>query len=359
MTHLDLFSGIGGFALAAKWAGFQTVQFVEIDAYCQKVLAKNFPGVPIHDDVRTFRGDGIGGVDLLTGGFPCQDVSDAGLRAGIEGERSGLWTELHRAISEIRPRFVVVENVTGLLRRGMGKVLGDLSEIGYDAEWSTVSACSMGAPHSRERVFIICYPARCDYRTEFTRSQAAPVRERWLPEFKRGHWWDSEPGVCRVADGIPSELDCIRGIEDDQKRGAKSESEARFLIWQILREMWLNREVATASPDIYAERLRDYLPEVSHARPQSNWFMGQGYEEDEELRDLWTAFCAQSFQEAQDLQSCLLERIRQTERKQTLARKHRLDRLRGLGNAIVPQVAYPILQVIADELNVEASRQAR
>lgn len=158
MTHIDTFSGIGAFALAARWAGIETVQFVEIDPFCQKVLAKNFPETPIHGDMRTFNGKPFrGGCDILTGGFPCQDISIAGKGAGITGARSGLWKELCRVTDEVRPRFLVVENVAELLRRGMGAVLGDLSEIGYDAEWDVIQSAAVGAPHKRERVFIVAY----------------------------------------------------------------------------------------------------------------------------------------------------------------------------------------------------------
>lgn len=156
---LDLFAGIGGFSLAAHWMGWTTEAFVERNEYAQRVLAKNFSGVPIYDDVREYTG-GRGTADIVCGGFPCQDISTAGQGIGIEGERSGLWKEMFRIISEIRPQFVVVENVAALLGRGMGVVLGNLSEIRYDAEWRVFSACELGFPHARERVFIVAYPER-------------------------------------------------------------------------------------------------------------------------------------------------------------------------------------------------------
>lgn len=160
---LDLFSGIGGFSLGLERSGgFETVAFCEIEPYCRKVLAKHWPGVKQYDDVRTLtadtlRRDGIA-VDVICGGFPCQDLSRAGTGAGLAGERSGLWREYARLIGEIRPRFVLVENVATLLDNGMGTVLGDLAGIRYDAEWSTLSACAVGAPHMRQRVFIVAYP---------------------------------------------------------------------------------------------------------------------------------------------------------------------------------------------------------
>ena len=170
---LDLFSGIGGFSLGLeRTGGFETVAFCEIEDYPRRVLAKHWPGVPCYDDVRTLtadalRRDGIA-VDVICGGFPCQDVSFAGKRAGLEGARSGLWREYARLIGELRPRFVIVENVPGLLNLGMGAVLGDLASLGYDATWDCIPASAVGAPHRRDRVWIIAnargqqHQSRCD-----------------------------------------------------------------------------------------------------------------------------------------------------------------------------------------------------
>jgi DNA (cytosine-5)-methyltransferase 1 len=163
MNVLDLFSGIGGFSLGLEAAGFQTAAFCEIEDYPRKVLAKHWPGVPIYDDVRTLTAerlirDGVGGIDIICGGFPCQDISTAGKGAGIEGERSGLWSEIARLIGELRPRYAIMENVSALLGRGLDKVLGDLAALGYDAEWHCIPASELGAHHHRDRVWIIAYP---------------------------------------------------------------------------------------------------------------------------------------------------------------------------------------------------------
>jgi DNA-cytosine methyltransferase len=160
---LDLFSGLGAFSLGLERAGMQTVAFCEIDPYCRKILNKHWPDVPCYEDVRTLTvgrlaADGIADIDVICGGFPCQDVSRAGTGDGLDGERSGLWFEYARLIGEIRPRFAVVENVAALLDDGMGRVLGSLASLRYDAEWSVVSACAMGAPHMRRRVFLVAYP---------------------------------------------------------------------------------------------------------------------------------------------------------------------------------------------------------
>lgn len=140
----------------------RTAAFCEADEYCRRVLKHHWPRVPVYDDVRAVTADRLAAdgieVDAIAGGFPCQDISFAGFGAGIEGERSGLWSEFARLIGELRPRIVLVENVAALLDRGIGVVLGDLARIGYDAEWSVVSACSVGAPHVRRRVFVVAYP---------------------------------------------------------------------------------------------------------------------------------------------------------------------------------------------------------
>jgi DNA (cytosine-5)-methyltransferase 1 len=162
MRHLDLFSGIGGFALAARNVGWQTFQFVEIEPYCQKVLAKNFPGVPIHDDITTYQA-GPGSADIITAGWPCQDISNMGTRLGLEGDRSGLWYEAARVIGDVRPRVVVLENVTALLTRWMDIVLGNLAEIGYDCEWHCIPAAAVGAPHRRDRSGLLPTPTAQDY----------------------------------------------------------------------------------------------------------------------------------------------------------------------------------------------------
>lgn len=156
LRHLDLFSGIGGFAVAAQQVGgIETKQFVEIDPYCQRVLAKRFPGVVIHGDIKTYTAN-LGDFDLISLGFPCQDVSLAGKGKGIkEGTRSGLFYEAIRIIRVVRPQYVVVENTPGLLSNGMGVVLGELSSLGFDAEWDVVSCADVGGVHRRHRVWLV------------------------------------------------------------------------------------------------------------------------------------------------------------------------------------------------------------
>jgi len=157
VTFGSLFAGIGGFDLGLERAGMTCSWQVEIDPYARRVLEKHWPNVRRWDDVRTFPPNGEWGVDLICGGFPCQDISNAGKRAGINGRRSGLWSEYARIVGVLRPRYVLVENVAALLGRGMGRVLGDLSSLGYDAEWEVIPASAVGAPHVRERVWLLAY----------------------------------------------------------------------------------------------------------------------------------------------------------------------------------------------------------
>ena len=156
---LDTFAGIGGFSYAATKlvGGYRTTQFIEIDPFCQKILKKHFPFTPIHDDIRTFTAI-PGQYDVICGGFPCQSISVAGNRAGItEESRSGIFYELMRVIRMVRPRFVVFENVAAILNNGLDIVLGELSQAGYDAEWSVISASSLGACHRRSRWWCVAY----------------------------------------------------------------------------------------------------------------------------------------------------------------------------------------------------------
>ena len=155
----SLFSGAGLCDLGFSWAGLHHQFFCEIDPFCRSILMRHWPGTSIYNDVACLNGADLPQVDVLAGGFPCQDVSAAGSRAGIKtGTRSGLWYEFRRIIEESRPKYVIIENVRGLLSLGVEIVLQDLAGLGYDAEWEVLSAAACGAPHRRERVFIVAYP---------------------------------------------------------------------------------------------------------------------------------------------------------------------------------------------------------
>lgn len=282
LTVGSLFAGIGGFDLGLERAGMRTVWFCEQDPFCQRVLAKHWPGVPCHPDVRALvadaesvgqresqdveaRSNGIAGpagqrsplpvsvpyVDVLCGGFPCQDLSYAGRGAGIEGSRSGLWGEFARLIGELRPRYVLVENVPALTTRGFDRVLADLAACGFDAEWDHLPASAFGAPHRRDRIWIVAYPSRdgagqsasagsvgeragaggqpsgtgdvADTDEQGEHRGGSRNRRRnesphggdgrgvW-PDDQASGWWESEPDVGRVANGIPNRVDRLRAL---------------------------------------------------------------------------------------------------------------------------------------------------
>jgi DNA (cytosine-5)-methyltransferase 1 len=179
MTIGSLFAGVGVLELGLEWAGVgHTVWQVESDPYCRSVLQTRWPNARRFDDVRDCTATNLPPIDLLCGGFPCQDISNAGKRAGIGGERSGLWSEFARIIRELGPRYVVVENVSALLVRGLDRVLGDLAAAGYDAEWDVLSAADVGAPHLRRRVFLIAW--RADAAISGVESQRVPTERRQL-----------------------------------------------------------------------------------------------------------------------------------------------------------------------------------
>lgn len=212
MRVLDLFSGIGGFSLGLERAGMKTVAFCEIEPFCQRVLRKHWPEVPIYDDVRklsadALRRDGIA-VDVICGGFPCQDVSIANVAGkGLGGDRSGLWFEYHRIIREIRPRYVLIENVAELLNRGMGDVLGSLAQVGFDAEWRVLRGLDVGLPFIGERVWIVATPCGegRERRFEYLRSlgiEATPPAERRDKAIRARCELEADLHCIRADDGL-------------------------------------------------------------------------------------------------------------------------------------------------------------
>lgn len=233
MDFISLFTGIGGLDLGLERAGMNCVAQVEIDEFCQKVLTKHWPNVPKFKDVINANKKNLPTANLICGGFPCQDVSIVGKRKGLKGKRSTLWTEFHRIVCEVRPEWVVIENVRGLLSSDNGqfftKILRDLAASGYDAEWRLISASDMGAPHLRERIIIIAYP--------YGKFGSFGVFDRYSEEIatrnkgteKWGKDWSilemaSEPvgilrqrqaefstsPLVRMVDGIPDVLDRLR-----------------------------------------------------------------------------------------------------------------------------------------------------
>ena len=251
MRVLDLFSGIGGFSLGLERAKMETVAFCEIDAKARLVLKKHWPEVPIYEDVSTLKGSDLHDIDVICGGSPCQDISLAGKGAGLEGERSGLWFQFHRLIKEIRPRYAIIENVSALRSRGLDQVLRSLFEIGYDAEWHCIPASAVGAPHRRDRIWIVAYPSSGERETgaeeqgvlrplprdgsvndnlggrsathpidvshpvfaglEGQRNLTSRISEK-LKDPSYSSWWSIEPDVGRVAHGVPKRVDRLKQL---------------------------------------------------------------------------------------------------------------------------------------------------
>ena len=267
MNELALFAGAGGGILGGKLLGWRTVCAVEINPYAASLLVarqndKILPPFPIWDDVSTFDGKPWRGiVDVVSGGFPCQDISVAGKGAGITGTRSGLWKEMARIIGEVRPKFAYLENSPMLIKRGLTTVLSDLAEMGYDARWSIMAASDVGAPHKRKRIWILGYTnnngfalsemfrsinARSDSSKTESVKACKSEGSNWQQSFvadtisnsKAGlssrkktrlaiigcsskyscsnRWWEAEPEVGRVADGVAARMDRLKALGNGQ-----------------------------------------------------------------------------------------------------------------------------------------------
>jgi DNA (cytosine-5)-methyltransferase 1 len=207
LTAGSLFSGIGGLDLGLERAGFEVRWQVESDERRQAVLARHWPAVKRFGDIASLALEDLEPVDLICGGFPCQDVSQLGRRAGLEGERSGLWAHFARLIRGLRPGYVLVENVPSLLVRGMETVVADLATLGYDAEWDCLPAAAFGAPQLRAREWILAYP--CGERIE---AHDTVFAGRPLPELCAR--WEPEPEVGRVVDGVSGGMDRVEWLGD-------------------------------------------------------------------------------------------------------------------------------------------------
>tara|TARA_R110000782_G_scaffold192644_1_gene282281 strand:+ start:43 stop:765 length:723 start_codon:yes stop_codon:yes gene_type:complete len=218
MNELALFAGAGGGILGGKLLGWRTICAVEWEQYPASVLCARqndglLPPFPIWDDVQTFDGKPWKGVvDVVSGGFPCQDISSAGKRAGIDGERSGMWRHMARIIGEVQPAFAFIENSSLLRTRGLGVVLQDLAKMGYNARWGVLSAASVGANHKRDRMWIVAY-------TNITQQQGRGISGRVHKENTYAgdsRWWQTEPNVGRVANGVASRVDRLKAIGNGQ-----------------------------------------------------------------------------------------------------------------------------------------------
>ena len=258
LTVGSLFSGIGGLDLGLERAGMQVIWQSEIDPFACKVLKKHWPEVPNHGDIKQIDWQSVARPDVICGGYPCQPFSQAGKRRGTDDPRH-LWPWVRTAISELRPRYAILENVRGHLTMGALQVLGEITELGYDAEWRIISAAGVGAPHRRDRLIIVAYPndARSGTPQRGTNTDGAPEVKEWenVTQFgisRRGtnvaytnseqlgqrgqqenarqthriwehngsrqtgydgwQWWETEPDVGRVVDGVSNRVDKLRGL---------------------------------------------------------------------------------------------------------------------------------------------------
>lgn len=414
LTVGSLFSGIGGLELGLERAGMQVIWQVEKDPYCLKVLARHWPNVERYEDVKEVGRHNLQPVDLICGGFPCQDVSLAGKRAGLQGERTTLWREFARIIRELRPRWVLAENVPGLLSsdKGMffGQVLRDLAACGYDAEWQVLPAAAFGAPHKRDRVFIVAYaqgglprfsdcePWRegagagsrdsrgvtrsrdeailADATSRGTERGCAQGDERGFQDaiLREGGDYASDgaapANVCGMAHGIFEGLD---GGGVDASQGMGSEVGEAGTDEGLLREMW-ERLLAEPtsyrweSPEQLVRELTDAMPSLSHTMA-----LGGGKDSVEAascfLHRLWQACeslgvvrdpsdevqAAWQSLSGEEKDRCFLAACGRANwtsgewpgvPRVATGVKNRVDRLRCLGNAVVPQVAEWIGQQI-------------
>ena len=249
MNELALFAGAGGGILGGKLLGWRTVCAVEWEPYPASVLCARqndglLPPFPIWDDVQTFDGKPWRGiVDVVSGGFPCQDISIAGKGDGLDGERSGMWTEMARIIGEVRPRFAFVENSPMLVTRGLERVLADLTEMGYDSRWGVVSASDIGANHRRERIWIVAHAKRLGWQerpekcgessnqetsnklnhscemgnsNSMRKQQSERSKQNKWRRIGDTSWWAIEPDVGRVANGVAARMDRLKAIGNGQ-----------------------------------------------------------------------------------------------------------------------------------------------
>jgi DNA (cytosine-5)-methyltransferase 1 len=302
-THIDLFSGIGGFAIAANAAGYDTRVFCEQDDYCTKVLNRHWPTVPVIRDIREFDGSKWRGADLLTGGFPCQPFSQAGEQRGEEDDRH-LWPEMFRVIKEARPDFVLAENVAGLINMALDDVLSQLEGEGYTTGAVVLPACSLNAPHRRDRVWIVAHAERV----------REPQPERGKPNERRRVGDEGED----VADA-----DSHRRVKMPHREPGK-DSGGRSSIPKQKRDTHSTQEEVVVNPD--SKRPQGCAKKPIHGvSTQSR----QSFRTGEDIPNIWT--------------------VEPNVGRVAHGIPKRVDRLKALGNAIVPQVAYEIIRLMDNE----------
>jgi DNA (cytosine-5)-methyltransferase 1 len=324
MTVGSLFSGIGGFDLGLERAGMDIRWQVERDPWCQKILAKHWPDVPRYGDVTTLTGDELEPVDLICGGFPCQPVSVAGQQKGTDDDR-WLWPEFRRVVGLLGPRYVLVENVPGLFTanggHAFGEILGDLADLGYDAEWTVLSAADVGAPHLRKRVWIVSHAKRGRCGTNGERRSMGQVEDRQTHD-KRS---SQEPDSLADAEVFPEWAGLRARRSGGERRRRSRDSSGTLADAQQPRES-ADRSVyqrGSLSPEEHARTSLPPRAEVAHStHPES----GRAYMADADRR-VFDAPIGGEWEPEPDV-GRVADGV-----------PRRVDRLRGLGNAIVPQCA--------------------
>lgn len=300
MRHLDLFSGIGGFALAAKWTWgeeYETVAFCEIDKFCHKVLRKNFGDVAIYEDIKKLDGTKLTSINLLTGGFPCQPFSVAGKRKGNEDDRA-LWPEMLRIIQEVKPRWIIGENVAGFVNMALDQSISDLENEGYEVQTFIIPACAVNAPHRRDRVWIIA--------NNIGRGCGKKWERRGLETMDGGGQDNAMP---------LTESDCHAcNTQSGSDRINQTEHEGREDDTGRFEQVDRNAEITGLMGGINGQGQGEH----GRTNPGLSWDKTEWYE-------VATRFCR-----VDDGVS------------------NRVDRLKGLGNAIVPQVAFEIMKAIKE-----------
>jgi DNA (cytosine-5)-methyltransferase 1 len=375
---LDLFSGIGGFSLAAQWCWgdeLEIVAFCEINKFCQKVLHKHWPNIPIIEDIKNFNKEIIrtfsqgweyvsNEIDILTGGFPCQPFSIAGKRKGKTDDRF-LWPDMFRVIREVRPSWIITENVAGIVRMALDDCLSDLEGEGYSTQAIIVPACAVNAPHRRDRVWIVAHTTKQGLEGKW--------KSTWTEsnEFRKSSWWSTEPNVGRGFDGFPSWLyrHCGRGL-------SYAESLRRT---EVLRKLWTKNVSETLWSAVgglgrmeEAEVLLAFVCEYEKDSDKVRLFLESEKAFETFVRGVWRN--QESYRPPHRLKQGEQQSSEHSDTLQMVSRlsafdpetpwtiqnwedgiarvskgiKNRVDRLKSLGNAIVPQVAYQIMKAIKE-----------
>jgi len=358
MNHLDTFSGIGGWALAARWMGWTTLAFVEKEKFCHKVLDKNFPGIPIHDDIFTFSGKSFRGrVDILTGSTPCQPFSQAGKRAGSNDERH-LFPEFLRVVAEVEPRWIIIENVYGLLSIESGQVFEDyhtsLESKGYSVQTICIPASALNAPHRRDRLWIVAHANGLGERTGCREVQEAngEVSERHddaeprnSDSELRGQLTNTDSGRLERAETQGRDgFDVVRQdqsvndtLNSEHRANGRPQSEADS-IQGISGAKGLSGRVSGTVGDVAdstSERLERIVgSELSGQRVRFANGVGK-------WQDNWTDVaartCVRGMDDGVPVELDIIG-----------SRDNRVSRLKSLGNAIVPSIALELFRAIAE-----------